>query len=113
MTNYHVIENSKTIEVHLHDGDFALAKVLGEDAAGDLALLQIATDHPLPVVPLGSSEALQVGEFVVAVGSPFGFDHTLTFGIVSAKKRHFLRSGIFGALYRPMPPSTPATVGGR
>jgi S1-C subfamily serine protease len=61
-----------------------------------MALLQIATDHPLPVVPLGSSEALQVGEFVVAVGSPFGFDHTLTFGIVSAKKRHFLRSGIFG-----------------
>jgi serine protease Do len=96
VTNYHVIENSKTIEVHLHDGDFALGKILGEDAAGDLALLQIAADHPLPVVPLGSSDALQVGEFVVAIGSPFGFDHTLTFGIVSGKKRHFLRSGIFG-----------------
>ncbi len=96
VTNYHVIENSKTIEVHLHNGDVTLAKVLGEDAAGDLALLQIATDQPLPVVPLGSSAALQVGEFVMAIGSPFGFDHTLTFGIVSAKKRHFLRSGLFG-----------------
>ena len=96
VTNYHVIENSKTIEVHLHDGDVVQAKVLGEDPSGDLALLQIPTDRPLPVAPLGSSASLQVGELVVAIGSPFGFEHTITFGIISAKQRHFLRSGIVG-----------------
>jgi S1-C subfamily serine protease len=96
VTNYHVIENHKTIEVHLHNDTMALAKVLGEDPVGDLALLQIPTDRLLPVIPLGNSTALQVGEFVVAIGSPFGFEHTITFGIVSAKKRHFLRSGLFG-----------------
>jgi serine protease Do len=75
VTNYHVIENSKTIEVHLHlhDGEVVQAKVLGEDPSGDLALLQIPTDRPLPVAPLGSSASLQVGELVVAIGSPFGF----------------------------------------
>jgi serine protease Do len=96
VTNYHVIENSKTIEVHLHDGEVVQAKVLGEDPGGDLALLQIPTDRPLPVAPLGNSASLQVGELVVAIGSPFGFEHTITFGIISAKQRHFLRSGIVG-----------------
>jgi serine protease Do len=96
VTNYHVIENSKTIEVHLHDGEVVQAKVLAEDPSGDLALLQIPTDRPLPVAPLGSSANLQVGELVVAIGSPFGFEHTITLGIISAKQRHFLRSGIVG-----------------
>ena len=96
VTNYHVIENHKTIEVYLQDGDMVMAKVLGEDPVGDIALLQIPTEQPLSVVPLGSSAALEVGEFVMAIGSPYGFEHTITFGIVSAKKRHLLRSGLFG-----------------
>jgi S1-C subfamily serine protease len=96
VTNYHVIENSKTIEVRLHDGDVVAARVLGEDPLGDLALLQIPSDAPLPVIPLGSSQNLQVGELVVAIGSPFGFEHTITLGIISAKQRHFLRSSMVG-----------------
>jgi len=96
LTNYHVIEQSTRIDVHLHNGERTTATIVGQDPVGDLALLQITTDHALPVVPLGSSANLQVGEFVVAVGSPFGFEHTITFGIISAKNRHFMRSGIFG-----------------
>jgi S1-C subfamily serine protease len=69
---------------------------LGRDAVGDLALLKVQVDHPLPVVPLGRSSRLQVGEFVVAFGSPFGFENTMTFGVVSALKRRFMRSGVVG-----------------
>jgi serine protease Do len=96
LTNYHVIEDSQTIEVLLFTGELTTARIVGQDPVGDLALLQVATAQPLPLVPLGNSATLQVGEFVVAVGSPFGFEHTITYGIVSAKKRHFLRSGVFG-----------------
>lgn len=96
VTNEHVVEGSTHIEVHLFDGEKTTATVLGRDPVGDLALLQIATDRPLPVAPLGSSKALDVGELVVAIGSPFGFEHTITFGIVSAKQRRFMRSGIVG-----------------
>lgn len=96
LTNHHVIDDSTRIEVHLHDGTTTTATVLGRDPAGDLALLQIALERPLPVLPLGNSAALRVGEFVVAIGSPFGFEHTITFGIISGKKRNFLRSGLVG-----------------
>lgn len=96
LTNSHVVADGSRIEVLLFDGTRTSAKVLGRDPIGDLALLKIETVAPLPVAPLGSSSALQAGEFVVAMGSPFGFEHTVTFGIVSAVKRQFLRSGIVG-----------------
>jgi serine protease Do len=96
VTNAHVVEESTHIEVQLFTGEKTSATVLGRDPVGDLALLQIATDRPLPVAPLGRSNALEVGELVVAIGSPFGFEHTITFGIVSAKQRRFMRSGIVG-----------------
>jgi serine protease Do len=96
VTNNHVIEDSTRIEVFLYNGDTATATIVGRDPIGDLALLQMSTDAPLPVVPLGSSEVLQVGEFVVAIGSPFGFEHTITFGIVSGTHRRFMRSGVVG-----------------
>jgi serine protease Do len=96
LTNYHVVEHSTRIDVHLYNGEQTTATIVGQDPVGDLALLQITTDDALSVVPLGNSANLRVGEFVVAVGSPFGFEHSITFGIISAKNRHFLRSGIFG-----------------
>jgi serine protease Do len=96
LTNYHVVEDSDRIEVLLFDGTHTTAKVLGQDPVGDLALIEIETTAPLPVAPLGSSRALRAGEFVVAMGSPFGFENTITFGIVSAVKRQFLHSGIVG-----------------
>ncbi|GIX47499.1 MAG: hypothetical protein KatS3mg131_1710 [Candidatus Tectimicrobiota bacterium] len=96
LTNYHVVEDATTIEVRLYDGRTTTATVIGRDPVGDIALLRLATEQPLPVAPLGSSAALQVGELVVAIGSPFGFDHTVTLGIVSAVARNFLRSGVVG-----------------
>src|SRR5438552_1658279 len=66
LTNNHVIEESTSIDVRLYDGETTTATVLGRDPLGDVALLHIATTRPLPVVPLGSSTAAQIGELVVA-----------------------------------------------
>lgn len=96
LTNHHVVEGGTSIEILFYNGDQHVAKVLGVDPLGDLALLRIATETPLPVAPLGHSAALRVGEFVVAIGSPFGFEHTVTFGIVSGTRRHLLHSGVVG-----------------
>ena len=112
LTNHHVVEESTSIEVRLYDGATTTATVLGRDPLGDVALLQLATTRPLPVIPLGSSAAVQVGELVVAIGSPFGFEHTLTLGIVSGKKRQFLRSGIVGGYLQTDAPLTSGNSGG-
>jgi serine protease Do len=112
LTNHHVVEESTSIEVYLYDGETTTAKVLGRDPLGDVALLQIATTRPLPVVPLGSSGAAQVGELVVAIGTPFGFEHTITLGIVSGKKRQFLHSGIIGGYLQTDAPLTTGNSGG-
>ena len=96
ITNQHVVQDQEDIHVRLFDGTQARAKVLGRDTIGDMALLQIETETPLPVVPLGDSDALQVGEFVVAIGSPFGFENSVTFGMISGKRRNFLRSSAVG-----------------
>ena len=96
ITNQHVVQGRQEIHVRLFDGTQTRAKVLGSDTVGDMALLQIETETPLPVVPLGDSDALRVGEFVVAIGSPFGFENSVTFGMVSGKRRNFLRSSAVG-----------------
>lgn len=86
LTNNHVIEGADEIIVALSDRRERVARLVGADPLSDLALLKIeATD--LPVVDIGSSEALEVGEWVVAIGSPFGFELSVTQGIVSAKGR--------------------------
>ena len=86
LTNYHVIEGANQIIVALQDRRELEAKVIGKDKLSDLALLKIDAKD-LPTVRLGSSAKLQVGEWVVAIGSPFGFEHSVTAGIVSAKGR--------------------------
>lgn len=96
ITNQHVVGDKDEIYVRLFDGTRSRAKVLGRDTIGDMALLLIETETSLPVVPLGDSDALRVGEFVVAIGSPFGFEHSVTFGMVSGKRRNFLRSSVVG-----------------
>ncbi|MDE6089317.1 MAG: Do family serine endopeptidase [Duncaniella sp.] len=86
VTNNHVIDDADRLEVTLNDNRTFDATVVGADATTDLALIKIdATD--LPVIPMGDSEALKVGEWVLAVGNPFGFTSTVTTGIVSAKSR--------------------------
>jgi serine protease Do len=86
ITNNHVVENATNIQVKLDDGRELPAKVVGRDAKTDLALLKIDATG-LPVIPLGDSTALQVGEPVMAIGNPFGLEQTVTTGIVSATGR--------------------------
>jgi S1-C subfamily serine protease len=86
VTNQHVIERAAELRVKLADGRELIATVVGQDHTMDLALLKIEA-RDLPVIPLGDSSALQVGEPVMAIGSPFGFDQTATVGIVSALDR--------------------------
>ncbi len=86
LTNNHVIKEADEIIVRLSDRREFVAEVIGMDPRSDVALLKIDADE-LPVVKVGSSNELKVGEWVLAIGSPFGFDHTVTAGIVSAKGR--------------------------
>jgi serine protease Do len=86
LTNQHVVDDADEIVVRLTDRKSFDAKVVGFDKASDVALLKIDAKD-LPTVQIGKSSKLQVGEWVLAIGSPFGFDHTVTAGIVSAKGR--------------------------
>jgi serine protease Do len=89
VTNYHVVSQAETIQVQLSDGRRVPASVVGADALTDLAVLKIEAPN-LIASEWGNSDELQVGDLVWALGSPYGLDHSLTFGIVSAKAR---RSG--------------------
>ncbi len=86
LTNHHVVDEADEIEVRLNDRRYYEAEVIGSDKASDVALIKIDADD-LPVVKTGSSTNLKVGEWVLAIGSPFGFDYSVTAGIVSAKGR--------------------------
>ena len=88
LTNAHVVENAKKILVRLSDKREFEGKVLGKDPKTDIAIIKIDTKENLPKVQLGDSDRLQVGEWVMAIGNPFGLDSTVTSGIVSAKGRH-------------------------
>lgn len=86
ITANHVVEGASEIVVHLSDRRVYTAEVIGRDPQSDVALIKIDAED-LPTLELGSSEDLKVGEWVLAIGSPFGFDHSVTAGIVSAKGR--------------------------
>jgi len=86
LTNNHVIENADEIIVRLSDRRELVATLVGADPRSDLALLKVESND-LPTVKLGKSDGLKVGEWVLAIGSPFGFDHSVTAGIVSAMGR--------------------------
>lgn len=86
-TNNHVVEQADKILVKISDGKEYEAKVIGTDANTDIALIKIKPDHNLPVTEIGDSEKVRVGEWVIAIGNPFGLDATVTAGIVSAKGR--------------------------
>ncbi len=87
VTNNHVIERADRIEVTLNDGTAFDAEIVGRDPKTDLALLKIDTDQPLPHVALGSAEHARVGDWVLAVGNPFGLGGTVNAGIISARGR--------------------------
>src|SRR5882672_3841479 len=87
VTNHHVVEDVHVIRVRLNDGSTYSARVLARDPDADLALLKIDADRPLPVMPFGTGKDLMVGETVIAIGNAYGYEHTVTVGVVSALKR--------------------------
>ncbi len=88
VTNWHVVQEAEDIQVIFADGVTLPAEVVGSDAANDLAVIQVATDgHSLKPVQLGDSSTLRVGQFVVAIGNPFGLEQTVTFGVISSLGR--------------------------
>lgn len=92
VTNNHVIAEANEITVVFNDGTELKAEVVGKDAKTDLAVLKVKSDKPLKFVKFGDSEKLRIGEWVIAIGNPFGFGGSVSAGIVSAKQRN-IRSG--------------------
>jgi serine protease Do len=87
VTNNHVIEGVDKIEVHFEDGQKYEAEVVGRDPRTDVALIRVEPKGELPSLPLGDSDSVRPGDWVVAIGNPFGLSHTVTAGIVSARHR--------------------------
>ena len=87
MTNNHVVGDADKVTVQLLDGREYEAKIVGTDPPTDVAIIKIDADEKMPFLPLGNSDQLEVGDWVLAFGNPFGLSHTLTAGIVSAKGR--------------------------
>ena len=92
VTNFHVIRGADEVTVLLQDETALPAEVIGTDDRTDLAVLRVRTDRPLPAVPWGDSEAMRVGDWVIAIGNPFGLGGSVTAGIISARARD-IRSG--------------------
>ena len=87
ISNNHVIERASNLEVTLNDNRIYSAEVVGTDPKTDIALLKIDAEEPLPYIPFGDSDAVKIGQWVLAVGNPFNLTSTVTAGIISAKAR--------------------------
>ena len=111
LTNHHVVEAADEIEVALADGKKLLAKVVGNDPETDLAVLRVNADN-LPAISFGSSEALRVGDVVLAIGNPFGVGQTVTSGIVSALGRTGLGINTFENFIQTDAAINPGNSGG-
>ena len=111
LTNNHVVEEADEIEVVLNDGRHTMGKVIGTDPDSDLAILKIELDR-LPVIVLGNSETLAVGDQVLAIGNPFGVGQTVTGGIVSALGRNQLGINTFENFIQTDAAINPGNSGG-
>lgn len=111
LTNNHVVEAADEIEVALADGKKLLAKVVGNDPETDLAVLRVDSED-LPAMTFGSSEALRVGDVVLAIGNPFNLGHTVTLGIVSALGRSGLGVSTFENFIQTDAAINPGNSGG-
>jgi serine protease Do len=115
LTNRHVVEKADRIRVKLQDdapGVLHDAKVIGTDQETDLAVIKIDTDHALTVAKLGNSDSMQVGDWVLAIGSPFGLQETVTAGIVSAKGRNIVPNRQFQSFIQTDAAINPGNSGG-
>ncbi len=88
VTNNHVIDGAEEIQVNLHDGSKLKAELIGKDTKTDIALLKVNSPKELKAVKFGSSDAIKVGDWVIAIGNPFGLGGSVTVGIISAKARN-------------------------
>jgi serine protease Do len=112
ITNNHVVDNADEIKVKLSDGREYKAKVIGRDSKTDLALIKISsTFENLPILALGDSDKMRVGDWVLAVGNPFGLEQTVTQGIISATGR-VLGSGPYDNFLQTDAPINPGNSGG-
>ncbi len=115
VTNRHVVEKADRIRVRLQDDPPTVqrdAKVIGTDQETDLAVIKVDVDHPLPVAKLGNSDSMDVGDWVLAVGSPFGLQATVTAGIVSAKGRNIVPGRQFQSFIQTDAAINPGNSGG-
>jgi serine protease Do len=116
VTNRHVVEKADRIRVKLQDENPASpghdAKVIGTDQETDLAVIKIDVDHQLPTAKLGNSDGMQVGDWVLAIGSPFGLQETVTAGIVSAKGRNIVPNRQFQSFIQTDAAINPGNSGG-
>ncbi|WP_114418534.1 trypsin-like peptidase domain-containing protein [Marinospirillum perlucidum] len=111
LTNHHVVRDADEIRVALRDGREAFAKIIGSDAESDLAVLKIELDN-LPAIGLASSDTLEVGDVVLAIGNPFGVGQTVTQGIVSALGRNSLGINIYEDFIQTDAAINPGNSGG-
>ena len=111
LTNNHVVEGVDKVKVRLNDGREFSATVKGQDKRTDLAVLQIKSKD-LPAAPLGDSDKLEVGEWAIAIGSPFGLEHTVTVGVISAKGRSGLGTGTYEDFIQTDASINPGNSGG-
>ena len=111
VTNNHVIEDVDSIKVAFKDGTEYEAEIVGRDPKTDIALIRVEADKKLFALPLGDSERVRPGEWVVAIGNPFGLEHTVTAGIVSAKHR-FIGQGSYDDFIQTDAAINPGNSGG-
>ncbi len=111
VTNNHVVEGTREVKVTFASGDEYQAKVVGRDPKTDIALIKIEPKGPLPSVTLGDSDKLRVGDWVLAIGNPFGLEGTVTAGIVSAKGR-FIGAGPYDDFLQTDAAINPGNSGG-
>nr|CAD6416980.1 serine protease [Rhizobium sp. Q54] len=112
VTNNHVIQGADDIRIALADGREFASEVLLKDESLDLAVLKVAADESFPVLPIGNSDAVEVGDLVLAVGNPFGVGQTVTSGIVSGLARNQVTPGDFGFFIQTDASINPGNSGG-
>jgi serine protease Do len=112
LTNYHVVARADKISVELANGKKYLANIIGQDPQSDLAVLKVAAGEPLPFARIGDSKDLEVGDWVLAFGSPFSLEKTVTSGIVSATGRNVAGTRSFGDYIQTDAAINPGNSGG-